>query len=133
MYVKRLNSRFFVNIKNLWSWRALNGILPLPFTIHRFTDEIERIHGFQILKRDKRYISYCECTVLEKVRMQTLGFARMETEQIKEARLSEIPSVRGKDSSITPYENERYGTMGHLAKIYIYIYHTATIAVYIRI
>ncbi len=27
----------------------------------------------------------CECSVLEKVRMQTLGFARMDLEQIKEA------------------------------------------------
>ncbi len=31
-----------------------------------------------------------ECSVLEKVRMQTLGFARMDPEQIKEASLSEI-------------------------------------------
>ncbi len=32
----------------------------------------------------------CECPVLEKVRMQTLGFARMDPKQIKEAWLSVI-------------------------------------------
>ncbi len=35
----------------------------------------------------------CECPVLEKVRMQTLGFARMDPEQIKEVRLSEIVAL----------------------------------------
>ncbi len=30
----------------------------------------------------------CECTVLEKIRMQTLGFARMNQKQKKEAGLS---------------------------------------------
>ncbi len=30
----------------------------------------------------------CECLVLEKIRMQTLGFARMNQDQIKEARPS---------------------------------------------
>ncbi len=34
-----------------------------------------------------------ECVVLEKVRMQTLGFARMDPEQIKEARLSGIVAL----------------------------------------
>ncbi len=34
-----------------------------------------------------------ECLVLEKVRMQTLGFARMDREQIKEARLSGIVAL----------------------------------------
>ncbi len=32
----------------------------------------------------------CECVVLEKIRMHTLGFARMDPDQIKEARLSSI-------------------------------------------
>ncbi len=32
----------------------------------------------------------CECLVLEKIRMQTLGFARMDSVEIKEARLSSI-------------------------------------------
>ncbi len=35
----------------------------------------------------------CECPVLEKVRMQTLGFARMDPEQIKETRLSGIVAL----------------------------------------
>ncbi len=36
-----------------------------------------------------------ECLVLEKRSMQTLDFARMNPDQIKEARLSSMPSVRG--------------------------------------
>ncbi len=32
----------------------------------------------------------CECLVFEKIRMQILGFARMDSDQIKEARLSSI-------------------------------------------
>ncbi len=32
----------------------------------------------------------CECPVLEKVRMHTLGFARMDLEEIKEATMSGI-------------------------------------------
>ncbi len=35
----------------------------------------------------------CECLLLEKVRMQTLGFARMDPEQIKEASLSCIVAL----------------------------------------
>ncbi len=35
----------------------------------------------------RRHILY-ECLVLEKIRMQTLGFARMDPNQIKEAILS---------------------------------------------
>ncbi len=35
----------------------------------------------------------CECQVLEKVRMQTLGFARVDMEQIKDARLSGIVAL----------------------------------------
>ncbi len=47
----------------------------------------------------------CECSVLEKVRMQTLGFARMESEQIKEERLSGIVAL-GKGAGLlnSPYE-----------------------------
>ncbi len=36
----------------------------------------------------------CECPVLENVRMQTLGFAKMDPEQIKETRLSGIVALR---------------------------------------
>ncbi len=35
----------------------------------------------------------CECSVLEKIRMQILGFARMDPEQIKGARLSGIVAL----------------------------------------
>ncbi len=41
----------------------------------------------------------CEYPVLEKVRMQTLSFAKMDLEQIKEARLSGIMALgKGVDS-----------------------------------
>ncbi len=41
----------------------------------------------------------CECSVLEKVRMQTLSFARIDPEQMKEARLSGIVGLgEGLDS-----------------------------------
>ncbi len=35
----------------------------------------------------------CGCLALEKLRMQTLGFARMDPEQIKEVRLSGIVAL----------------------------------------
>ncbi len=41
----------------------------------------------------------CERPVLEKVRMQTLGFARMDPEQMKEARLSGIVAL-GKGAGV---------------------------------
>ncbi len=45
-------------------------------------------------KRKRRYAFYTnECPVLEKVRMQTLGFAKMDPEQIKDARLSGIVAL----------------------------------------
>ncbi len=45
----------------------------------------------------------CECPMLEKVRMQTLSFARMDPEQIKEASLSGIMAlVRGWDPKPPP-------------------------------
>ncbi len=60
----------------------------------------------------------CECPVLEKVRIQTLGFARMNPEQIKEARLSGIVAL-GKGAGLlnSPYEFkwEVYGAMGQWA------------------
>ncbi len=41
----------------------------------------------------------CKCPVLEKVRMQTLGFDTMNPEQIKEAKLSGIVALgKGPDS-----------------------------------
>ncbi len=60
----------------------------------------------------------CERPVLEKVRMQTLGFARMDLEQIKEARLSGIIALfKGAGLLISPPMNlnERYGAMGQQA------------------
>ncbi len=51
----------------------------------------------------------CEYTALEKIRMQTLGFARMDPEHIKKARLSGITALgKGLDSWIAPINlNER--------------------------
>ncbi len=47
----------------------------------------------------------CECPVLEKVRMQTLGFAMTDPEQIKEARPNGIVTL-GKGAGLlnSPYE-----------------------------
>ncbi len=45
------------------------------------------------------------CPVLEKVRMQTLGFVKMDAEQIKEARLSGIVGLgEGAELLNSPYE-----------------------------
>ncbi len=55
--------------------------------------------------------------VLEKERMQTLGFARMDLEQIKEARLSRIVAL-GKGAGLLNSHmnlNERHGVMGQWA------------------
>ncbi len=41
----------------------------------------------------------CECLVLEKIRMHTLGFARMDPDQINEARLSGI-AVLSKEAGL---------------------------------
>ncbi len=47
----------------------------------------------------------CECLVLEKVRMQTFGFARTDLEQIKEAKLSGIVGLsKGVELLDNPYE-----------------------------
>ncbi len=84
-----------------------------------------------------------ECPVLEKVKMQTLSFARMDPEQIKEARMSGIVAF-GKEAGLlnSPMNlNERYRAMGlspgvpieiHLSqkkkkkKIYIYNHQSKT-------
>ncbi len=45
-----------------------------------------------------------ECPLLKKVRMQTLGFARIDPEQIKEARLSGTITLGGTGLLNSPYE-----------------------------
>ncbi len=47
----------------------------------------------------------CEFLVLEKIRVQTLGFAKMEPDQIKEVRLSSIVAFgKGAGLLIAPYK-----------------------------
>ncbi len=55
-----------------------------------------------------------EYSVLEKIRMQTLGFARMDQEQIKEAGLSGIVVLGKKAGLLNSHMNlnERYRSMG---------------------
>ncbi len=45
------------------------------------------------MKKETRYTSYvCECPVLKKIRIQT-GFTRMDPDQVKEARLSNVMAL----------------------------------------
>ncbi len=57
----------------------------------------------------------CKCSALEKIRMQMLGFVRMDLGQIKEERLSGIVAL-GKRAGLlnSPINlNKRDGAMGH--------------------
>ncbi len=57
----------------------------------------------------------CECPGLDKVRMQTMSFTRLDPEQIKEARLSGIVAL-GKGAGLINCPrmnlNESYRAMG---------------------
>ncbi len=67
--------------------------INLQYTLHKMkrakTPSCKRCG----VKKETPVHILCECLGLEKVRMQTLGFARMDLEQIKEARLSGIVAV----------------------------------------
>ncbi len=67
--------------------------------IHAAQDEEGKNPLMQEMRCRKSVHILCECPVLEKVKMQTLGCTRMHPEQIKEARLSGIMAlVRGRVS-----------------------------------
>ncbi len=70
--------------------RLLTGHINLQYMLHKMrrakTPSCRRCGA----EKETAVHILCECPVSEKVRMQTLGFARMDPEQIKEARLSGI-------------------------------------------
>ncbi len=77
----------------------LTGHINLQYILHKMrratTPSCRRCSA------EKKTLVYilCECSVLEKLRMQTSGFARMDPEQIKDAKLSGIVALsKGLDS-----------------------------------
>ncbi len=69
----------------------LTGHISLQYMLHKMRAKTPHA-GDAVQKRKHRY-TLCECPVLEKVRMQTLGCTRMDPEQIEEARLSGIMAL----------------------------------------
>ncbi len=73
----------------------LIGLLTGHINLHYMLYKMRRAKSPSCRRRygaEKEMLEHilCECPVLEKIRMQTLGFARMVLGQIKEARLSSI-------------------------------------------
>ncbi len=68
----------------------LTGHINLQYMLHK----MRRTKNFSCRRcgAEKEMSEHipCECLVLEKIRIQTFGFARMDPNQIKEARLSSI-------------------------------------------
>ncbi len=50
-------------------------------------------HARDVRRKETLEHILCECLVLEKIKMQTLGFARVDPDQIKEARRSSIVAL----------------------------------------
>ncbi len=92
----------------------LTGHINLQYMLHKMRRaKTPSCRGCGTEKETSVHI-LCKCPVLEKVRMQTTGFARMDPEQIKEARLSGIVAF-GKGAGLlnSPMNlNKRYGAMG---------------------
>ncbi len=72
---------------------VLTGHISLQYMLHKMrrakTPSCRRCGA----EKETSVNILCECPVLEKVRMQALGFARMDPDQIKEARLSGIVAL----------------------------------------
>ncbi len=68
--------------------RLLTGHINLHYTLHK----IRRAKNPSCRRcgAEKETLEHilCECMVLKKIKMRTLGFARMDPDRIKEARLS---------------------------------------------
>ncbi len=68
----------------------LTGRINLHYMLHKMrrgkNPSCRRCHA------EKEMLEHilCECLVLEKISMQTLDFVRMDSDQIKEAKLSNI-------------------------------------------
>ncbi len=83
----------------------LTGHINLQYRLHKMrkakTPSCRRCSA----ERETSVHILCECPVLEKVRMQTYGFARMDLEHIKVVRLSGIVALGKRlDPSTSPYE-----------------------------
>ncbi len=70
--------------------RVLTGHINLQYMLHKM--RIAKTPSCRRCGAEKETSVHilCEYLVLEKVRMQTLGFSRMDPEKIKEERLSRI-------------------------------------------
>ncbi len=66
--------------------------INLQYMLHKMRTKTPSCRRCGVEKETSVHI-LCECLVLEKVRMQTLSFARMDPEQISKARLSEIVAL----------------------------------------
>ncbi len=92
----------------------LTGHINLQYILHK----VGRAKNTSCRRCDaeKKILAHipCQCPVLEKVRMQTLGIARMDVEQIKVTRLNGIVAL-GKGAGLinSPYEFkwEGYGNV----------------------
>ncbi len=75
----------------------LVGLLTRRINLHYMLHKIRKANNASCRRCDaekemsEHYL--CECLVLEKIRRQTFGFARMDTNQIKEVGLSSIVAL----------------------------------------
>ncbi len=77
----------------------LTGHINLQYMLHKMRKAKTPSRRKCCAEKETLVHILCECSVLEKVRMHILGFARMDPEQIREARLSGIVAlVKGLDS-----------------------------------
>ncbi len=91
----------------------LTGHINLQYMLHKMRAKNPSCRRCGAEKETSVHI-LCECPVLEKVWMQTLGFTWMDPEQIKEGRLRGI-MVLGKRAGLlnSPMNlKERYRAMG---------------------
>ncbi len=71
----------------------LTGHINLQYMLHKMRGAKSPLCRRCGAEKETTVHILCECPVLEKVKMQTLGFTRMDLEQIKEARLSGIVAL----------------------------------------
>ncbi len=87
----------------------LVGLLTEHINLHYMVHQIRRAKNASCRKcgAGKETLEHIlrDCLVLEKIRMQTLGFARMDPDQIKEARLISIVAFgKGDGLPNSPYK-----------------------------
>ncbi len=71
----------------------LTGHINLQYMLHKMRRAKTPSCGRCSAEKETSVHILCDRPVLERVKMQTLGFVRMDPEQIKEARLSGIVAV----------------------------------------